>query len=311
MPAPLDAGPAVARDTPPVIVVILNSSAGSAAKRERIEVELADLFRAAGCRAEVIALERGDDPAVAARKVSSRASIVVAAGGDGTVSSVAAAIVDSPAALGVLPLGTLNHFAKDLHIPLDLADAIAVVVAGHIDRIDVGQVNDRVFVNNSSIGIYPSIVEERDALRQRGHRKWPAMVLATLRIVRKYRGVAVGVDIDGRRQTWRTPFVFIGNNAYDIDGLRVGGRARLDEGQLVVYRAPRMLARQLPLLVIKALVGRRKAGDFQILPARDLWIDAGRARRLRVAVDGEVLVMRAPLHYRARPKALRVVVPRA
>ena len=124
------------------IVVIVNSSAGTAAKRERIEVELADLFRAAGTKTEVVALKRGDDPTPVARDASARASIVVAAGGDGTVSSVAAAVVDSPAALGVLPLGTLNHFAKDLHIPLDLADAIKVVAAGHISHVDVGQVNE-------------------------------------------------------------------------------------------------------------------------------------------------------------------------
>ena len=295
---------------PAAIVVIVNSSAGTAAKRERIEIELAGLFRAAGRDAEVIALERGQDPTAVAREASARASIVVAAGGDGTVSSVAAAVVDSTAALGVLPLGTLNHFAKDLHIPLDLADAVAVVVAGHIGHVDVGEVNERVFVNNSSIGIYPSIVEEREALRQRGHFKWPAMALAIVRVLRRYRGVTVSVDIDGRRQTWRTPFVFIGNNEYDIDGPRVGGRTRLDEGRLVVYRAPRVRATDLPFLVAKALIGRRQAGDFEILPAGELWIDAGGAGRLRVAADGEVLSMRAPLHYRARPRALRVVVPR-
>ena len=295
---------------PAAIVVIVNSSAGGAAKREAIEVELADLFRADGHEAEVTALQRGQDPTALARDASARASIVVAAGGDGTVSSVAAAVVDSAAALGVLPLGTLNHFAKDLHIPLDLAGAVAVVAAGHIAHVDVGQVNDRVFVNNSSIGLYPSIVEEREALRRRGHRKWTAMALATVRVLRKYRGVTVSVDIDGRRHTWRTPFVFIGNNEYDIDGPRVGGRSRLDAGRLVVYRAPRVRARQLPALVARALVGRRQAGDFEILPAAELWIDAGGARRLRVAVDGEVLSMPAPLHYRARPNALRVVVPR-
>ena len=294
---------------PAAIVVIVNSSAGTAAKRERIEIELADLFRAAGRETEVIALQRGQDPGAVARDASARAAIVVAAGGDGTVSSVAAAVVGSPAALGVLPLGTLNHFARDLHIPLDLAAAISVVVAGHIHQVDVGQVNDRVFVNNSSIGIYPSIVEEREALRRRGHRKWPAMALAALRVLREYRGVTVSVDIDGRRLTWRTPFVFVGNNEYDIDGLRVGARARLDEGWLVVYRAPRVRARQLPALVAKALLGRRQAGDFEILPAGEIWIDAG-ARRVQVAIDGEVLSMPGPLHYRARPRALRVVVPR-
>src|SRR5688572_30139506 len=100
---------------PAAIVVIVNSSAGTAAKRERIEIELTDLLRAAGCAAEVIALQRGQDPTAVARDASARASVVVAAGGDGTVSSVAAAVAGSTAALGVIPLGTLNHFAKDLH----------------------------------------------------------------------------------------------------------------------------------------------------------------------------------------------------
>ena len=141
---------------PAPVVVIVNSTAGSAGGHPEIERELGELFRAAGCEAEIIALAKDQDPTAAARDASARASIVVAAGGDGTVNSVATAIVDSTAALGVLPLGTLNHFAKDLHIPLDLREAVAVVAAGHIRHVDVGQVNDRVFVNNSSIGLYPS-----------------------------------------------------------------------------------------------------------------------------------------------------------
>lgn len=290
------------------VVVIVNSTAGSAGHPE-IERELGELFRAAGCEAEIIALAKDQDPTAAARDASARASIVVAAGGDGTVNSVATAIVDSTAALGVLPLGTLNHFAKDLHIPLDLREAVAVVAAGQIRHVDVGQVNDRVFVNNSSIGLYPSIVEEREALRKRGHRKWPALALATLRVVRKFRGVTLSVDIEGRRQVWRTPFVFVGNNAYDIDGIRVGGRTRLDEGLLVVYRAPRVHARQLPMLVAKAMLGRRHPDDFAILPVSEMWIGSGSTGRLQVAIDGEVVTMRAPLHYRTRPKALRVVAP--
>jgi len=296
---------------PAPIVVIVNSTAGSAGGHPEIERELGELFRAAGCEAEIIALAKDQDPTAAARDASARASIVVAAGGDGTVNSVATAVVESTAALGVLPLGTLNHFAKDLHIPLELRDAVAVVAAGHIRHVDVGQVNERVFVNNSSIGLYPSIVEEREALRARGHRKWPALALATIRVLRKYRGVTLSVDIDGRRQVWRTPFVFVGNNEYDIDGIQVGGRTRLDEGRLVVYRAPRVHVRQLPMLVAKAMLGRRQPDDFAVVPATEFWIGTAGAGQLQVAVDGEVMSMQTPLHYRTRPKALQVVVPQA
>src|SRR4029077_18058768 len=140
---------------PASIVVIVNARAGTAT--EQIDTELTDLFRAAGRDVEIVVLRDGERPTPAARSASARASIVVAAGGDGTVSGVVAGILDSPAALGVLPLGTLNHFARDLGIPFNLPKAVAVVAAGHIGHVDVGQVNDHVFVNNSSIGIYPGI----------------------------------------------------------------------------------------------------------------------------------------------------------
>src|SRR5689334_15320654 len=127
-------------------------------KRSRISTpRCVAFFRAAGIDVEIVALRQGQNPAEAAREAGSRASVVVAAGGDGTVSSVASGIVDSPAALGILPLGTLNHFAKDLHIPLGLREAVDVVVAGDIARVDAGSVNGRLFVNNVSLGVYPGI----------------------------------------------------------------------------------------------------------------------------------------------------------
>jgi YegS/Rv2252/BmrU family lipid kinase len=294
----------------PSIAVIVNVRAGAAMGQPTIGAELAARFQAAGHEAEIIALRDGDSPSDAARDAATRVSIVVAAGGDGTVSSVAEGIVGSAAALGVLPLGTLNHFARDLRIPAELDAAIAVVAAGRIGQIDVGQVNDRLFVNNSSIGLYPSIVDARDALRSQGHRKWVAMAIAILRIVRRYRGMKVTIEIDGRTRMWRTPFVFVGNNEYTIDGLQLGGRAALDAGTLFVYMAPRLRARGLPLLLIKALLGRaRRSGDFEIVATTALWIDRSKSRRRRVACDGEVVKMRTPLHYRVLPKGLRVVLP--
>lgn len=296
---------------PPSIAVILNASAGTAAGHPHIGSELGDLFRACGCDARIIVVRAGHDLKNAARDASARASIVVAGGGDGTVSGVAGSILGSPAALGILPLGTFNHFAKDLRIPLDLRQAVAVVAAGQLARVDVGQVNDRVFVNNSSIGVYPDIVQEREALRRQGHRKWPAMAIATLRVLRRYRGVTVRMDVNGRQKNWRTPVVLIGNNEYAIDGIRLGSRARVDQGRLFIYLAPRARARDLPMLLAKALVGRaRQSGAFEIVAATELTIDTRTARFLRVAVDGEVARMTTPLRYRTCPVALQVVVPR-
>jgi len=296
---------------PSSVAVILNRSAGAAKAQSHLDTEVRRLFRAAGIDVEIIALRQGQNPAEAAREAGSRASVVVAAGGDGTVSSVASGIVDSPAALGILPLGTLNHFAKDLHIPLGLREAVDVVVAGNIARVDAGSVNGRLFVNNVSLGVYPGIVEQREELRRRGHRKWKAMAIATMRALRRYPGVTVNIVVDEDVRTWRTPFVFVGNNEYAIDGLHLGGRARLDEGKLFVYLAPRARARDLPALLAQALIGRAsESGALEIVFASALEIHTRTRTRIRVALDGEVATMRTPLEYRARPGALRIVLPR-
>jgi diacylglycerol kinase family enzyme len=172
-------------------------------------------------------------------------------------------------------------------------------------------VNDRVFINNSSIGLYPGIVETREELRERGHRKWTAMAIATWLFIRNYQGMTVELDADGQTGTRRTPFLFVGNNEYAIDGLRVGGRTALDQGKLFAYLTPRTRTRELPALVGKALVGRAgQSGAFEIVAAAELTVRSQRMRRMRVAIDGEVTLMDSPLEYRACPGALRVVVPR-
>ena len=301
----------VSNGSPPSIVVVLNSGAGTVGSRPAIAAELRDLFQAAGRDAEIVTLRPGQDPTEAARAASTHSAIVVAGGGDGTVSGVAAGVVDSPAALGILPLGTLNHFAKDLRLPLGLPEAVGVIAAAHIGTVDVGTVNDRIFINNSSIGVYPDIVQEREALRRQGYRKWPAMVIATLRVIRQYPRITVRVEVEGQGRSWRTPFLFVGNNEYTIDGLRIGARTRLDAGKLFVYVSPRARTRDLPLLLASALAGRaRRSGAFEIIAAAEATIDTWRAGRVHVATDGEVVTLRPPLSYRSRPGALRVVLPR-
>ena len=296
----------------PSVTVLLNPAAGGI-RLEGADGEIAKLFAAAGCEAEVHLLQKGHDPADAARDACAAGSIVVAAGGDGTVSRVAAGVVEADGTLGVLPLGTLNHFAKDLHIPLELDAAVQTVAAGRVGRVDVGQVNHRLFVNNSSIGLYPSIVHVRDQLRRHGHWKWTAMAIATARVLHRYRGVRVRVEEGGREGVWRTPFVFVGNNEYTVDGINLGSRVSLDRGRLFVYLAPRVRTRHLPLLLLKALAGRAaRSGDFEIVSSAELLVDTLRPHRhLRVALDGEVMKMATPLHYQTRPGALKVMLPRA
>jgi diacylglycerol kinase family enzyme len=292
-----------------VITVFLNPKAGVKQVPD-VSAHLASLFETAGLTARIIPLEFTSRTADAVRAaVAEGADAVVAAGGDGTVSSVANALAGSDTPLGVLPLGTLNHFAKDLQIPLDLRRAVHVIAQRHAIRVDVGEVKERLFVNNSSIGLYPNIIVARDELRRAGYRKWTALALASAKILRRYRGVTVRITRDGSTTSVRTPFLFIGNNEYVAEGIGLGARVRLDEGRLYAYLAPRLHARDLPKLFALSLIGRAKEGTLKVFAADELDVTPSRSRTLKVALDGEVIVMTSPLHYRARPRGLEVLVP--
>jgi YegS/Rv2252/BmrU family lipid kinase len=236
---------------------------------------------------------------------------IVAGGGDGTVSSVAAALIDTDKALGVLPLGTLNHFAKDLRIPLDLGAAALTLVAGHTTEVDVAEVNNRIFLNNSSLGLYPIIVREREKRERLGFRKWPAAFWATIQALRRYPFLDVRVHVNDEFIDRTTPFVFIGNNEYVMSLLNIGWRDRLDKGMLSVYITHRTSRLKLISLAMRAMIGGlRQDKDFLELITDEVKIES-RHKRLRVAFDGEIDVMRPPLHYSIRTRALRVVVPEA
>jgi diacylglycerol kinase family enzyme len=297
--------------TAPFVAVILNRTAGSAQQDASAPPHVEELFRKAGVPVRIFTPASGGQADEAARAaLAAGARAVVAGGGDGTARTVASAVVGSPVPFGILPLGTLNHFAKDLRIPIDLEKAIQVIAAGHVRQVDVGEVNDRMFLNNSSIGIYPNIVVERERLRkERGYRKWTAFAVAAARILRRYRGVVVRVDRQGSQQTVRTPFLFVGNNEYDIDGVRMGGRARIDGGRLFACLAPRLHVRDLPALFARAVAGRAGPDALESFSAGELHVTMPTARRIRVSMDGEVAVLPTPLVFRTRPRALAVFAP--
>lgn len=292
------------------IPVIVNSAARSGQSRAQIEA-LPALFDQMGLRTRLIDVRDGaDSEREIDAALAERPPLVVAGGGDGTLSAIASRLVGTGIPMGVLPLGTLNHFAKDLGVPLTLGDAVRVIAAGHTTDVDVGEVNGRIFINNSGLGLYPDIVRHRDRQqRTLGRSKWHALAWASWSLLRRYPFVQVRLLIDGQSREWRTPFVFVGNNEYAMEGLRIGGRGRLDAGRLCVYVAQQPGRVGLLRLALHALVGRlRQASDFDALSATELLIET-RRQRIHVAADGEVWPMTSPLRYRVRPGALRVIVP--
>ncbi|WP_307188464.1 diacylglycerol kinase family protein [Massilia sp. CF038] len=270
-------------------------------------------FSAHGMQARVTLAGSGEEMIAAAKAALAEGLlIVVAGGGDGTINAVASVLAGTDTAFGVLPLGTLNHFAKDMGIPLDLDDAVANVAQGTPRRVDVGEVNERIFLNNSSLGLYPDIVRDREKQQRRlGRGKWLAALWAAIGALRRYPFLHISFTLDGgRAHTRRTPFVFIGNNEYTMEGFSIGERSRLDGGSLSLYVAQRPGRLGLLRLAWSALRGRlAQERDFDVLSTASMEIDTHHPR-LRVATDGEVTVMATPLRYRIRPGALRVIAPK-
>lgn len=290
-----------------MITVLVNPTAGGSTTDPSADIAAA--FLALGVRPHIVTLQPGDDVEALARTAARTSDVVVAAGGDGTVNTVAASLRGTPAVLGVLPAGTLNHFARDLKLPTTLADAVDIVVTGRTAQIDAAEVNGHLFVNNSSIGVYPNAVAIREQLREAGYGKWTAMAIAVWRVFRTYRGLHVELTVNGRVISTRTPFVFVGNNEYTIEGLKVGARDQLTSGQIYVYLAPRIHTRQLPRFVLRSLFGYSDVdGVFEIIPTTELIITSATVRRLMVSLDGETIPLELPLHNKARPGALRVIV---
>lgn len=293
-----------------VLTCILNDKAGSSSAAEaQALIKMVAVKR--GWEARVLIFSDGADLNSLAAEARAVGGLVVGGGGDGTIAAVAAALVGTDTALGVLPMGTLNHFAKNLGIPLELEKAVQTLFTGKVVRVDVGEVNGRIFLNNSSIGFYPRIVQERKREQRRGRSKWVASAQAAALIIRQSRTLHVELDEDhSHRQSYDTPFVFVGNNRYTVAGLEIGKRAILYGGRLWVCAAPYSGRLTLIALGLKALLGFVRDADLAAFETEQTEVHTHRDH-VQVATDGEVNVMRTPLHYRIRPGALRVVVPAA
>jgi diacylglycerol kinase family enzyme len=233
---------------------------------------------------------------------------IVAAGGDGTVNAVAGILAGGELPLGIVPLGTLNHFARDLGLPLDIEAAVGVIAEGSIRRVDVGEVNGRVFVNTSSLGIYPLLAAERYRERRRGLSTWTAMTRAVLRVLWRLPTPRVRVAAPGWAAALRTPCLFVGNNTYDLSAFPIAERVRLDGGELCLYAVERKSWPALLRLGWRLVLGRLEPGRDLIAACGPEFEVTARRRRLRVALDGNSHVLTTPLRYRARPAALPVLV---
>ena len=299
---------------PERLIVLLNSSAGTAAGQQcddlRKELEAAFRKHAISVTFEFVP---GSELRAAAQRAVKRATAgdidaIVVGGGDGTISTVSSAVAGTDIPLGIIPLGTLNHFAKDLKIPLGVEDAVAVISRGVHRPVDVGEVNGEIFINNSSIGIYPYIVLDRDRRRKgQGLSKSGAMIMAGFRAFWNLPMRRLRIRAQNWQDACRSPCVFVGNNEYQLKGSSFGSRERLDGGELCLFVARQQSRLALLWLGVRCVAGVVDQRDLRTVAAPAVEVTSHR-KRLLVAFDGEIQLMQTPLHYRIRPAAIRVLV---
>jgi diacylglycerol kinase family enzyme len=265
----------------------------------------------AGGLAAKIELVRPEDMERAVRDAAaSGARTVVVGGGDGTVRTAAQALAGTDAALGILALGTLNHCARDLGIPAGLEETARVVAEGHVHAIDVGDLDGEVFVNNSSLGLYPQMVRarQREERRFKISRFW-ALLRACWRTFWRFPVLELDVRRPAGVGRVVSPVVFVGNGEYAL-GSKVGTRKSLDDGVLFLCMLHSMGRWRLLWLAVRSLfVAVPKEKQMRCLFVEEVAIGLPKGSAW-VSLDGEVRKARGRLVYRIRPKALKVIVPR-
>jgi len=292
-------------------VVLLNRGGGAVRADRKIAAKVAAALREAGVEAE-LELVAGGEAGVRCRAIAERGDpLLIVGGGDGTVGAAASALAGTDTCLGILPLGTLNHFARDLGIPLKLREAAEVIARGTERRVDVAEMNGRIFINNSAIGLYPLMVVDRDLQRVRlGRSKRLALAVASLRTLARFHHQRLTLTInDEERSRVDTPLLFVGNNDYRIDLGAPGRRASIDAGELCVMVMRKKTRRGVIAASIRALFGRARANDMVRIDGVERLRVGSRRSQLPVSLDGEVVRAAPPLDYKIRKRALRVIAP--
>jgi YegS/Rv2252/BmrU family lipid kinase len=292
------------------IPVLINRQGGAASRDKNIGEHVAEAFRSAGLQANV-ELIAGGECAVRCKAAAERGDkLVVVGGGDGTISAAAAALVGSETMLGILRLGTLNHFARDLGIPDKLEEAVKLIAAKKQRQVDVAEVNGRVFINNSAIGLYPLMVRDRDVQQERlGRSKKLAMLVASARTLVRFGHQRLTLTINDEQARVDTPLLFVGNNDYRVDIGAPGQRESVDEGCLSVFVMRKKTRAGFIAASIRALFNRARRDDMVKLENVERLRVASNRSSLAVSLDGEVVRVEPPLDYKIRKRALRVIAP--
>lgn len=296
--------------------VVINAGSGHHNAEESQQL-MARVFRQAGREVEFLPIVKNEPIGTVARRAvalaQARQGVVVAAGGDGTINAVAGAVLGSGCPFGVLPQGTFNYFGRANGISQDTEAAASALLRASILPVQVGQVNGRIFLVNASVGLYPQLLEDREAWKQRfGRSRFVAFVSGMATLLQARKQLHLQVESAGRVVALRTPTLFVGNNHLQLSSVGIDEKQAnaVQAGELagIVVKPIGTLA--LFGLLLRGLAGRLgEADSVDSFSFRRLTITPRGRKRIKVATDGEVAWMQAPLVFEVASQPLLLMVP--
>ena len=301
----------------PPLFIVFNATSGSE-DAEAASRQIAHRLSGAGQPHEMFPVERGTDLGAtigrAVHAAREAGGAVVAAGGDGTLNAVAQAVWNANLTMGVLPLGTFNYFSRAHNIPTELDEAIQALLASRTESVALGMVADRVFLVNASVGLYPRLLEEREAAKKVfGRYRVVAMLSALATMVRGRSVLTLELHVHGQTRVIRTRTLFVGNNELQLRQLGLAEALDVEQGSLAAVTLQPLSVMRTLWLVLRGAVGRLDGAEGVDSFAFDTLTVRPRrgTRRLKVAMDGEVLRLETPLEFRVAPRPLQLLVPQA
>lgn len=304
----------MALPTPPLFIVF-NVSSG-AADAAQMSGRLGELLTAAGRPHEILRVQGADELTRATVRAVHAAreahGAVVAAGGDGTLNAVAQLVWNADQLMGVLPQGTFNYFGRTQGMPTDLDEAVAALLTAQEEPVTIGLLGERVFLVNASVGLYPRLLEEREAAKRRfGRHRAVALLSGLVTLLRGRSVLTLELHAEGQTRVVRTRTLFVGNNELQMQEIGLRHAVDVEQGRLAaITLEPLSLPRTLWLLVRGALGRLDGAEGVDSFAFDELVVRMRRGVRwVKVALDGEVLRMPPPLSFRTAPRPLRLLVP--
>lgn len=309
------AGPVLAPDAP--YHIVSNAGSGSKDAREgRQEIE--EILSAAGRPHEFILIEDPRELATVAKRAVDAAvksgGAVVVAGGDGTINSVMQAVLPTRRPFGIVPQGTFNYSSRAHGIPLETAAAVKALLTARLKPVQVGLVNERAFLVNASVGLYPELLQDREAYkRQYGRHRSVAMWAGLMTLLRDHRQLVVEIETDHGRELVKTPSIFVGNNALQLEQIGLDEAEDVKRQRLAVVIVRSVDTSKMVWLAVRGMLGRLGEDDnIRDFPVRSMTVRplSGVSRRgIKVAVDGEIIWCQPPLTFKVAPQPLMLMAP--